>query len=176
MNGGGFASPIVKMLGVATDRAGCACVGPTMNVPDAGGVFVVGDTATLVQNGRPLPGVAQVALQQGRYVGQLIARELSGRKPPRPFRYFDEGNMAVIGKSFAIMESSRLRLAGFTAWFVWAFVDADIALGLVLEGARAIHDDGFFGIGAKTYYLASAACMPRRTMSGRPLSQRLTAP
>jgi NADH:ubiquinone reductase (H+-translocating) len=115
-------SPIVKMLGVAADRTGRACVGPFMNVPDTRGIFVVGDTAALMQNGRSLPGVAQVAIQQGRYVGRLIAGDLSGRKPPRPFRYFDKGNMAVVGKNFAIMESGRIRLAGFTAWLVWAFV------------------------------------------------------
>jgi NADH dehydrogenase len=66
--------------------------------------------------------VAQVAIQQGRYVGRLISRELSGRKPPGPFRYFDKGNMAVVGKNFAIMESGRIRLAGLTAWFAWAFI------------------------------------------------------
>jgi len=115
-------SPLVKMLGVATDRAGRASVGPSMNVPDKAGIFVVGDTASLAQNGRPLPGVAQVAIQQGRYVGRLISRELSGRKPPRPFRYFDKGNMAVVGKNFAILESGRIRMAGLTAWLAWAFV------------------------------------------------------
>jgi NADH:ubiquinone reductase (H+-translocating) len=115
-------SPIVKMLGVATDRAGRASVGPFMNMPDARGIFVVGDTATVMQNGRALPGVAQVAIQQGRYVGRLIAGELRGRKSPGPFRYFDKGNMAVVGKNFAIMESGRIRLAGFTAWLAWAFV------------------------------------------------------
>jgi NADH dehydrogenase len=115
-------SPVVKMLGVATDRAGRACVSPSLNVPDSPGIFVVGDTATLMQNDKPLPGVAQVAIQQGRYVGRLISRELSGRKPPRPFRYFDKGNMAVVGKNFAIMESGRIKLAGFTAWLAWAFI------------------------------------------------------
>jgi len=115
-------SPIVKMLGVATDRAGRACVGPSLNVADSRGIFVVGDAATLMQDGRPLPGVAQVAIQQGRYVGGFIARELGGGKPPRPFRYFDKGNMAVIGKNFAIMESGRIKLAGIIPWFIWAFV------------------------------------------------------
>ena len=115
-------SPLVKMLSVATDRAGRACVSPSLSVPDTPGIFVVGDTATLMQNGKPLPGVAQVAIQQGRYVGQLISRELSGRKPPRPFRYFDKGNMAVVGKNFAIMETRHIRLAGLTAWFAWAFI------------------------------------------------------
>ena len=115
-------SPLVKMLGVATDRAGRACVGPSLNVADARGIFVVGDAATLIQDGRPLPGVAQVAIQQGRYVGGFIARELGGGKPPRPFRYFDKGNMAVIGKNFAILESGRIKLAGIIPWFIWAFI------------------------------------------------------
>jgi NADH:ubiquinone reductase (H+-translocating) len=115
-------SPLVKMLGVPTDRAGRVCVGQFLNVPDTPNVFVVGDTATLMQNGKPLPGVAQVAIQQGRYVGRFISRQLSGRKPPRPFRYFDRGNMAVVGKNFAIMETRHIRLAGRTAWFAWAFI------------------------------------------------------
>ena len=115
-------SPLVKMLGVATDRAGRACVDPLMNVPDAPWIFVVGDTATVMQNGRPLPGVAQVAIQQGRYVGRVIAWQIGGGRAPPPFRYFDKGNMAVVGKNFAIMESGRIRLAGFTAWLVWAFI------------------------------------------------------
>jgi NADH dehydrogenase len=115
-------SPIVKMLGVATDRAGRACVGPSMNVAESRGIFVVGDAATVIQDGRPLPGVAQVAIQQGRYVGGWIARELGGGKPPRPFRYFDKGNMAVIGKNFAILESGRIKLAGIIPWFIWAFI------------------------------------------------------
>jgi len=115
-------SPIVKMLGVATDRAGRACVDPFLSVADAREIFIVGDAATLIQDGRPLPGVAQVAIQQGRYVGGFIARELGNGKPPRPFRYFDKGNMAVIGKNFAILESGRIRLAGIVPWFIWAFI------------------------------------------------------
>ena len=115
-------SPLVKMLGVPTDRAGRACVGPYLSVPDADCVFAIGDTATLMQNGRPLPGVAQVAIQQGRYVGQLIAWMINGGVSPRPFRYFDKGNMAVIGKNFAILEAGRIRLAGIIPWLIWAFI------------------------------------------------------
>jgi NADH dehydrogenase len=82
----------------------------------------VGDSAIVIQNGRPLPGVAQAAIQQGRYVGGWIAGEIGGGKPPRPFRYFDKGNMAVIGKNFAVMESGRIKLAGIIPWFIWAFI------------------------------------------------------
>jgi NADH dehydrogenase len=115
-------SPLVKVLDVSADRAGRACVGPHLNVPGSRRVFVVGDAATLIQDGKPLPGVAQVAIQQGRYVGQLITQEIRGGIRPRAFRYLDKGNMAVVGKNFAVMESGRIRLAGFAAWFVWAFV------------------------------------------------------
>src|SRR6202022_740450 len=86
------ASPIVKMLGAKTDRAGRVSVGPCLNLPDAPGVFVVGDTASVMQDGRSVPGVAQAAIQQGRYVGRLICGRLKGREPRRPFGYFDKGN------------------------------------------------------------------------------------
>jgi len=116
------ASPIPKMLGTKTDRAGRALVGPALNVVEAPGVFVVGDAASVMQNGHPVPGVAQAAIQQGRYVGRLIARELKGRKVKHPFRYFDKGNMAVVGKNYAVLERGWLRTGGFLTWLVWAFV------------------------------------------------------
>lgn len=114
------ASPVVKMLGTTTDRAGRAFVGPFMNVPEAPNVFVAGDAAAMTQDGRPVPGVAQAAIQQGRFVGQLIANRLKGRKDGRPFRYRDKGNMAVVGKNFAVLESGHLRSSGFLTWLVWA--------------------------------------------------------
>src|SRR5258705_157610 len=115
-------SPIVKLLGAKTDRAGRVSVGPFMNVPDVSNVFVVGDASSFVRDGRPVPGVAQAAIQQGRYVGRLIARELKGREPKHPFRYFDKGNMGVVGKNFAILESGHLRMSGFVTWLVWVFL------------------------------------------------------
>jgi NADH dehydrogenase len=116
------ASPIAKMLGTKTDRAGRALIGPALNVVEARGVFVVGDAASVMQNEHPVPGVAQAAIQEGRYVGRLIARELKGRKVKRPFRYFDKGNMAVVGKNYAVLERGWLRTSGFLTWLVWAFV------------------------------------------------------
>jgi NADH:ubiquinone reductase (H+-translocating) len=85
-------------------------------------VFVVGDTASVMQDGRPVPGVAQAAIQQGRYVGRLICERLKGREPRRPFRYFDKGNMAVVGKNFAILEAGRFCMSGFLTWLIWAFI------------------------------------------------------
>jgi len=116
------ASPIPKMLGTKTDRAGRALVDPFLKVVDAPGVFVVGDAASVMHNGHPVPGVAQAAIQEGQYVGRLIAKELKGRKVKRPFRYFDKGNMAVVGKNYAVLERKWLRTSGFLTWLVWAFV------------------------------------------------------
>jgi NADH:ubiquinone reductase (H+-translocating) len=116
------ASPVPKMLGGQSDRAGRAIVDPFLNVVDAPGVFVVGDAASVMQNEHPVPGVAQAAIQEGRYVGRLIANDLKGRKVKRPFRYFDKGNMAVVGKNYAVLERGRVRTSGFLTWLVWAFV------------------------------------------------------
>jgi NADH dehydrogenase len=116
------ASPIPKMLGTKTDRAGRALVDPFLKVVDAPGVFVVGDAASVMQNEHPVPGVAQAAIQEGHYVGRLIAKELKGRKAKRPFRYFNKGKMAVVGKNYAVLERGWLRTSGFLTWLVWAFI------------------------------------------------------
>jgi len=115
-------SPAGQWLQVETDRAGRVRVLPDLSVPGRPEVFVVGDTASLDQDGKPLPGVAQVAMQQGRHVGRSIARRVAGQAPPRPFHYFDKGNMAVIGRNFAILESGRWQLSGFVAWLAWAAI------------------------------------------------------
>ena len=115
-------SPAGQWLKAETDRAGRVRVRPDLTVPGRPEVFVVGDTAALDQDGTPLPGVAQVAMQQGRYAGKVIASRVTGQAPPHPFRYVDKGNMAVIGRNFAILESGRLRLSGFVAWLAWAAI------------------------------------------------------
>jgi NADH dehydrogenase FAD-containing subunit len=115
-------SPAGKWLGVETDRAGRVRVQSDLRVPGYPDIFVIGDTASLDQDGKPLPGVAQVAMQQGRYVGKLIRRQLAGESRVKPFRYFDKGNMAVVGKGFAILQSGKLRMHGLVAWFAWAAI------------------------------------------------------
>jgi NADH dehydrogenase len=114
------ASPVVGMLGTNVDRAGRALVGPFMDVGEALNVFVVGDASSVTQEGRPVPGVAQAAIQQGRFVGRLVANRIRGRKDGRPFRYRSMGNMAVVGKNFAIIEAGPLRMSGFLTWLLWA--------------------------------------------------------
>ena len=115
-------SPAGKWLKVETDRAGRVRIQKDLTVPGHPEIFVVGDTAAFDQEGKPLPGVAQVAMQQGSYAGKLIHSRITGRKPPRPFRYFDKGNMAVVGKGFAVLESGKVQVSGFGAWLTWAAV------------------------------------------------------
>ena len=115
-------SPAGKWLKAPTDRAGRVRVQPDLSVPGHPEIFVVGDTASLDQDGHPLPGVAQVAMQQGRYAGTVIHRRIAGESASPPFRYFDKGTMAVVGKGFAVLQSGRLRLSGFLAWLAWAAI------------------------------------------------------
>jgi NADH dehydrogenase FAD-containing subunit len=115
-------SPAARWLNAETDGGGRVRIKNDLTVPNHPEVFVVGDTASLNQDGKPLPGVAQVAIQQGRYAGRLIQRVLAGKSSPKPFRYFDKGNMAVVGKGFAILQSGGVRTSGALAWLAWAAV------------------------------------------------------
>jgi NADH:ubiquinone reductase (H+-translocating) len=115
-------SPAGKWLGCPVDRVGRVRIQPDLTVPALREIFVIGDTASLDQNGVPLPGVAQVAMQQGKYAAKSIFRKVSGRPPLPPFRYFDKGSLAVVGKNFAVLQSARVQMSGFIAWLVWALV------------------------------------------------------
>jgi len=115
-------SPAGKWLNVETDRAGRVRIQKDLTVPGHPEIFVAGDTASLDQNGKPLPGVAQVAIQQGRYAGKLIRSRVVGNRPPGPFSYFDKGTMAVVGKGFAVLQSGKVQISGFGAWLTWAAV------------------------------------------------------
>jgi NADH dehydrogenase len=116
-------SPAGKWLHVETDRAGRVRVQGDLTVPGHPEIFVVGDTASFEENGKPLPGVAQVAMQQGRHAAKVIHRRVTGGSPPGgPFSYFDKGNMAVVGKGFAVLESHKVAVSGFGAWLAWAFI------------------------------------------------------
>jgi NADH:ubiquinone reductase (H+-translocating) len=115
-------SPAGKWLGAPMDRAGRVRVLPDLSVPGHPEIFVTGDTASLDQDGTPLPGVAQVAIQQGHYVGKLIHSRITGGKAPKPFRYFDKGNMAVVGKGYAVLQTGSFQFSGFPAWLAWVFV------------------------------------------------------
>jgi NADH dehydrogenase len=126
-------SPAGKWLGAETDRPGRVKVQPDLTVPGHPEIFVIGDTASCVQDGKPLAGVAQVALQQGRYAGVAIARRVARKLPAKPFHYSDRGTMAVVGPGFAILQSGKLRLKAFVAWLAWALVHI---LSLAQPGLR----------------------------------------
>lgn len=117
---------IGRSLGVGLDRAGRVEVGPDLTIPGHPEVFVLGDQAHAKDaGGKPLPGVAPVAMQQGRWAGRVIRGELGreiGAEPREAFEYWDKGQMATIGRSRAVMESGRLRLGGWLAWMGWLVV------------------------------------------------------
>jgi NADH dehydrogenase len=110
--------------GVETDRAGRVPVNPNCTVGNRPDVFVIGDLASLKgADGKLLPGVAPVAMQQGRYVADVISRRLKGdTSDPGPFRYWDKGSMATIGRAKAVAETGGIRLSGFVAWLAWLFI------------------------------------------------------
>jgi NADH dehydrogenase len=121
------ASPLGRMLAektfVQSDRLGRVMVSPDLTVPGHPEIFVIGDMAHLPgKDGNPLPGLAPVATQQGRYVARGIERRLSGEKQEAPFSYFDKGTMAVIGKHAAVANIGRFRFGGITAWLMWLFI------------------------------------------------------
>jgi NADH dehydrogenase FAD-containing subunit len=115
-------SPAGKWLGGNVDRAGRVRIRQDLTVQDHPEIFVIGDTASLDQDGRPLPGVAQVAMQQGGYAGKSIFRNVTGKPPLPSFRYFDKGNLAVVGKNFAVLQSGRVKMSGFFAWLIWGLI------------------------------------------------------
>ena len=111
-----------KRFGAKTDRAGRVIVDPDMTVPGHPDIFVIGDLSSFThQTGNPLPGVAQPAIQQGRYAAKVIERRLRGEKTP-PFRYFDKGNLATIGRGAAVADLNFMTLAGWPAWLIWIFL------------------------------------------------------
>ncbi|THD79294.1 MAG: NAD(P)/FAD-dependent oxidoreductase [Phenylobacterium sp.] len=116
------ASPLAAQAGAPTDRAGRAQVGAHLETEAGSGVFVVGDAASLAQDGKPVPGVAQAALQQGVYVGRVIASRVGGHAAEHAFHYFNKGSMAVVGKDFAVLESPVAKISGRLTWLVWALV------------------------------------------------------
>jgi NADH dehydrogenase len=115
------ASSAGAWLGAETDRAGRVLVHSDLSVPGQPRIFVIGDTAHLEQDGKLLPGVAPVAIQEGTYAGRLIRSRLTGGLMP-PFRYFDKGNLATIGRLSAIADLGWIRLTGYLAWVIWAVV------------------------------------------------------
>ena len=118
---GNVASPVGKFLDAPLDRAGRIQVNPDLSVPGHPEIFVVGDLAALLQDGRLVPGVGPAAIQEGAFAGKAIVRELN-RLPRKTFHYRNKGDLATIGRSRAIADFGRVRFAGRLAWFLWLFV------------------------------------------------------
>jgi NADH dehydrogenase len=119
---GNVASFVGKTLGVPVDRAGRVIVQNDLTVPGHPEVQVIGDLANFVaKNGKPLPGVSPVAIQQGRHAAQNVLEMIAGRKP-LPFRYWDKGSMATIGRNRAVADLNFVHFSGFLAWLAWLFV------------------------------------------------------
>src|SRR6267142_5394243 len=137
---GVLASPAGHWLGAAMDRSGKIIVGSDLSVPDHPEIFAIGDTAHVVAPSRNLlgikskepmvmPGVAQPAIQAGRYVAALIRRRVAGQPPPGPFWYWDKGDLAIAGRGYALADLRMLRFTGFPAWVVWAVVHIYFLIG-----------------------------------------------
>jgi len=116
-----FGKVLAKRAGAALDNQGHVVVDAQLNIANHPEIFVIGDLALYEQNGKPLPGVAPVAMQQGKYAARAVADRLSGR-PVKAFRYFNKGSLAVIGRRAGVAEFGRLRFHGVIAWMLWLFV------------------------------------------------------
>lgn len=137
---GVLASPAGRWLGAETDKAGRVIVGPDFSIPGHPEVFAIGDTAHMVAEWRNLlgmrekeakllPGVAQPAIQGGRYVAAVIRRRELGQKAPKPFWYWDKGDLAIVGRTYAVADLRFVRFGGLAAWFVWAAVHIYFLIG-----------------------------------------------
>lgn len=124
------ASPAAQWIGAEADRAGRTLVGPDLAVENDPGIFVIGDTAFVKQeDGKPVPGIAPAAKQQGSYVAKVIKARLANRPAPGPFRYFHQGSLATIGKRAAVIDFGRIKLKGGLAWWIWGLAHIYFLIG-----------------------------------------------
>jgi len=122
------ASPLARSLNVPLDRAGRVLVEPDLTVPGVANVYVIGDLARLEQEGKPVPGVAPAAMQEGKHAASNLLRSLGGQKR-LPFRYHDKGMLATIGRGAAVAHIGSIRASGYLAWLLWLFVHIFFLIG-----------------------------------------------
>ncbi len=122
------ASPLGKMLGAPTDKAGRVIVEPDLTIPGHPEICVVGDLAACIENGKPVPGVAPAAIQMGKYAARQIRRALKD-EPREPFHYLDKGSLATIGRSKAVADLGKLHFSGYFAWLAWLFIHLLFLIG-----------------------------------------------
>ena len=116
------ASPASTWLQAESDHDGRVKVQPDLSVPGHSNIFVIGDTAYVEQNGKPLPGLAPVAMQEGSYVASVIEDRVAGKTPRKQFHYFDKGTLAIVGRAFGLVDIGPIRFAGFLGWLTWLLV------------------------------------------------------
>lgn len=128
---GVMASPAAQWLGSQTDASGRVKVAKDLSVPDYPNIFVIGDTASVLdEKGRPVPGIAPAAKQMGKYVGKVISARIAESKQPAPFRYVHLGDLATIGRRAAVVKFGRLELKGFVGWMFWSVAHIYFLIGL----------------------------------------------
>ena len=123
------ASPAGEWLSAETDRAGRVKVGSDVTVPGHPDIFVIGDTANFMEDGKPLPGVAQVAIQQGLYAASVIADRVAGKAHTEAFHYVDKGSMATVGRFYGIVSVGKFQTAGVLGWFLWLVLHLMFLIG-----------------------------------------------
>jgi NADH dehydrogenase len=145
------ASAAAAWLGAEADRAGRVKVGPDLQAPGMADIFVIGDTATVnVWNGKPAPGIAPAAKQQGIHVARVIKRRLSGDMRPREFKYRHTGDLATIGKRSAVIDLGWLKLRGWPAWWFWGLAHIYFLIGMRNRLAVALSWLWIYATGARS--------------------------
>lgn len=139
---GNQASFLLKTLNVPLDRQGRVIVEKDLTVPNHPEVFVIGDACcTMDKHGKPIPAVATAAIQQGHYVGKILKKRIPKEKR-KPFKYFDKGSLATIGKAKAVCSFGKIKFTGFVAWVIWAFVHIAYLIGF--RSRYAVMMDWYF--------------------------------
>jgi NADH dehydrogenase len=176
---GNMASPLLKTLHAPLDQVGRVIVEPDCSIPGHPEVFVLGDAAAYNhQEGGTLPGVCPVAIQEGEYAARIIRGDLAGR-PRRPFRYWDKGQLAVIGRGQAVADIWKLHFGGFIAWLAWIFVHIFFLIGfrnrvmVMLEWAWSYLT---FSRGARLITGEGKYASPIARSAGLPAASTATAP
>jgi NADH dehydrogenase len=125
---GNQVSPLLKTLDVPLDRQGRAIVEPDLSIPGHSEIFVIGDAACVLKDEKPIPATAPAAIQEGKYVARTIRKGVPKEKR-EPYRYFDKGSMATIGKAKAVVMFKSMKISGFLAWLIWAFIHIVYLIG-----------------------------------------------
>jgi NADH dehydrogenase len=122
-------SPAGNWLGAELDSAGRVKVLRDLSIDGHPNIFVIGDNASVLHKGKPLPGLAPVAIQEGRYVASVIADRVAGKAPKQAFRYHSRGTLATVGRAYGVVALGKVRLTGFLAWVAWLFFHIFFLIG-----------------------------------------------